>query len=131
MERTEHDVAREPEDLAWLFVQRANAGDVEGLVALYEDEAVLATGDDEFVHGVEEIRAFYTDFVASGPTFIDGQQSPALRLRDLALTSTRLTGGGATAEVARRQADGTWRWVLDRPNVVAEAVQVRSDHPSG
>ena len=26
---------------------------------------------------------------------------------DLALTSTRLTGGGATAEVARRQPDGS------------------------
>jgi hypothetical protein len=44
-------------------------------------------------------------------------QHPALRLGELALTSTRLPGGGATAEVARRQPDGTWRWVLDRPNV--------------
>lgn len=119
MERTEHDVARKPEDLARLFVQRAQEGNVEGLVALYEEEAVLATGDDEFVHGVEAIRAFYTDFVASGPTFVDGEQAPALRLGDLALTSTRLTGGGATAEVARRQADGSWRWILDRPNVIA------------
>ncbi len=119
VESTEHDVAREPEDLARLFVQHAHAGNVEGLVPLYEQEAVLATGDDEFVHGVDAIRALYTDFVASGPTFIDGEQTPALRLGDLALTSTRLTGGGATAEVARRQADGSWRWILDRPNVVA------------
>jgi hypothetical protein len=36
---------------------------------------------------------------------------------DLALTSTRFTGG-VTAEVARRQPDGTWLWVIDQPNVL-------------
>ena len=38
--------------------------------------------------------------------------------RDLALTSTLLVGGGATVEVARRQPDGTWLWVIDQPNVL-------------
>ncbi|MGH3931289.1 MAG: YybH family protein [Pseudonocardiaceae bacterium] len=122
----EHDVAREPEELTLLWIERARAGDVAGLVALYEDEAVLATGDDEFAYGVEEIRAFYTNFVASGATFGGGEQSPVLRQGDLALTSTRLSGGGGTAEVARRQEDGSWRWVLDRPNVVV-ARQARTD----
>jgi len=36
----------------------------------------------------------------------------------LELTSTRLPGGGATVEVARRQPDGTWLWVLDQPNIL-------------
>ena len=34
--------ALRPEDLGTFFLERANAGDVEGLVALYEPEAVLA-----------------------------------------------------------------------------------------
>ena len=38
--------------------------------------------------------------------------------RSAALTSTRLPGGGATVEVARRQPDGTWLWVLDQPNIL-------------
>jgi hypothetical protein len=42
-------------------------------------------------------------------------QQPVIRYGDLALTSTRLPGGGATVEVARRQPDGTWRWVIDQP----------------
>jgi hypothetical protein len=42
---------------------------------------------------------------------------PALRFGDLALTSTRFAGG-ATAEVARRQPDGSWLWVIDQPRVV-------------
>jgi ketosteroid isomerase-like protein len=112
------EAAREPEDLSRLFVQRVNAQDVEGLVALYERDAVLATPDGGAVRGEEEIRRFYADLIASAPRFAPGDQHPALRLGHLALTSTRLAGGaGATAEVARQQPDGTWRWILDRPNV--------------
>lgn len=110
--------AREPEELSRLFVERVNARDVEGLVALYETDAVLATPDGGAVRGEAEIRRFYTALTASAPQFTPGEQHPALRVGELALTSTRLPGGaGATAEVARRQPDGTWRWVLDRPNV--------------
>jgi hypothetical protein len=43
---------------------------------------------------------------------------PAIWNGDLALTSTRLPGGGATVEVARRQPDGSWRWVIDQPAVL-------------
>jgi ketosteroid isomerase-like protein len=112
------DAAREPEDLSRLFVERANARDVEGLVALYEPDAVLATPDGGEVRGEAEIRSFYATLTASAPKFAPGAQHPALRIGELALTSTRLpSGAGATAEVARRQPDGTWRWVLDRPNV--------------
>jgi hypothetical protein len=41
-----------------------------------------------------------------------------LRVGDLALTSTRLGSGQVTAEVARRQPDGTWRWVIDQWSVL-------------
>ncbi len=44
--------------------------------------------------------------------------APALCHGDLALTSTRLAGGSATAEVARRQPDGSWLWIIDQPNVL-------------
>jgi hypothetical protein len=36
------ELPRRPEDLSDLFLQRASAGDVEAVVALYEPEAVLA-----------------------------------------------------------------------------------------
>lgn len=112
--------AQEPEDLSRLFVERANAGDVEGLVALYEPGAVLATSGGDVAEGVEQIRRFYSELLAAGPTFVQGEQRPAIRVGELALTSTTLAGGGgATAEVARRQPDGSWRWILDQPNVLA------------
>jgi ketosteroid isomerase-like protein len=110
--------AAEPEDLARMFVERANAGDVEGLVALYEPDAMLAVGDGGRVQGAAAIRAFYRRLLADRPTFTPADQQPALRNADLALTSTRLVDGGATAEVARRQPDGSWLWILDQPTVV-------------
>src|SRR4051794_22306241 len=108
----------EPDDLARLLLERLNAADVEGVVELYEPDAVLALPDGGIAKGHEQLRPFYVGLLASRPSFASGQQLPALRLGALALTATRLASGGATAEVARRQADGSWRWVLDRPNVV-------------
>ncbi len=112
--------ARDPEDLARFFVVRANAGDVDGLVALYEPDAVLAGPDGQVMRGAEAIRDFYAALLASRPTFVAGEQRPALRRDDIALTSSRLVNGRVTAEVARRQPDGTWRWAIDQPAVAQE-----------
>lgn len=114
----EHPKATRPEELARFFVERANAGDVEGLVALYEPDAVLAFPSGQVSIGAEAIRRTYRELLAGKPRFTAGRQRPALRNGDLALTSTRLRGGGATAEVARRQPDGSWLWAIDQPNVL-------------
>jgi ketosteroid isomerase-like protein len=112
--------AAEPEDLSRFFLERANAGDVEGLVALYEPGAVLAFPPGQLSIGSEAIREAYEKLLAGRPTFSAGDQPPAIRndTGDLALTSTRLPGRGATAEVARRQPDGTWLWIIDQPAVM-------------
>jgi ketosteroid isomerase-like protein len=112
--------AAEPEDLSRLFLERANAGDVEGLVELYEPGAVLAFPPGRLSTGSEAIRAAYEELLAGRPTFGAGDQRPAIRndTGDLALTSTRLAGRGATAEVARRQPDGSWLWIIDQPAVL-------------
>jgi ketosteroid isomerase-like protein len=107
--------ARQPEDLGAFFLERANAGDVEGLVALYEPGAVLAVSPERLATGHEEIRAAYAELLAGRPVFSSAGQQPAVRNGDLALTSTRLPGGGATVEVARLQPDGSWLWVIDQP----------------
>jgi ketosteroid isomerase-like protein len=114
----EPEPAAKPEDLGKYFLERANAGDVEGLVALYEPGAVLAFPRGRLAAGHEEIRQVYTELLADKPTFASAGQQPVIRNGDLALTSTRLPGGGTTVEVARRQPDGTWRWVIDQPSVL-------------
>ncbi|MRI56360.1 nuclear transport factor 2 family protein [Methylobacterium sp. DB1607] len=113
MSASERDVAREPEDLARLFHERANAGDAEGLVALYEPQAVVAAGDI-VATGHDEIRRFYTDLLARKSDFPEPETLPAIRNGDLALTFARLPNGALSVESARRQSDGTWRWAIDQ-----------------
>ena len=113
---TERRKATEPEDLGHFFMERGNAGDLDGLVELYEPTALLAFPPRKVTSGHEAIRRVYAELLATKPKF-EGDVQPALRNGDLALTSTRFSGG-ATAEVARRQPDGTWLWIVDQPNVI-------------
>lgn len=113
---------RDPQELVRLLVSRANAGDVEGMVALYEPDAVLDCGQGRIAAGAEAIRKFYTELLATGRKFNFGEQRPALICGDLALTSTRLPNGTVTAEIARRQSDGSWRWAIDQPSISREKV---------
>jgi hypothetical protein len=109
--------ARDPQDLERFLVTRQRAGDVEGMVALFEPHAVIDTCDGGSAVGTEEIRALFAGQIAAGKTFEFGEQRPALMSGDLALTSTLLPDGSVTSEVARRQGDGTWLWVIDRYSV--------------
>jgi hypothetical protein len=106
--------AHDPQDLERLLVSRERAGDVDGMAALYEPHAVLDCGGGRLTLGREAIRAFYARLVARGRKYDFGDQRPAIISGDLALTSTRLPDGSVTAEVARRQGDGTWLWVIDQ-----------------
>jgi len=111
------EVAMQPEDLTRLFVERANAGDAEGLAALYEPDAVVAYPPGATTVGRAAIRALYEQMVAQRPRFKAEPPLSTLRIGDLALTATRAGDeAGARAQVARRQADGSWLRILDRPD---------------
>ena len=109
-----HEPAKQPNDLERFFVERANAGDVEGLLALYEPNAIVAYGDGQVAIGLDQIRDFFEKFLADRPRLGSSHQAEALCSGDLALTSSRVCNGDVTAEVARRQPDGSWLWVVDQ-----------------
>lgn len=108
--------ATEPNQLSALLVERINRQDLDGLVALYEDDAVLDTSEGP-VTGAAAIREFWSRFLAAEPRASPGQQAEPLVNGDLALTSTRVPGAFVTAEVARRQQDGSWKWAIDQPSL--------------
>jgi ketosteroid isomerase-like protein len=110
--------AASPADLARLFLDRANAGDVDGVVALYETDAVLAFPPGQITIGAKAIREVYAQFLSKRPTLVSAGQAEHLVNQNVALTSTLLPGGGATAEVARQQPDGTWLWAVDQPRII-------------
>ena len=113
-EETNGGLAYDPQDLERLLVSRENVGDVDGMAALYEPQALLDCGGGRLMHGREAIRKFYGELVATGRKFEFGEQRAPMVCGDLALTSTRLPDGTVTAEIARRQSDGTWLWVIDQ-----------------
>ncbi|MBP2406005.1 YybH family protein [Streptomyces syringium] len=118
MSPTPRTRADEPEDLARMFVERANAGDAEGLAELYEEDAVVAYPPGSQTVGREAILALYRQMMAQAPRFEVEEPLPTVRNGDLAVTSTRPSDGtGGRVQVARQQADGTWLRIIDRPEI--------------
>jgi uncharacterized protein (TIGR02246 family) len=120
--------ARIPEELDRLFVEKMNAGDLEAVVALYEPDATLVPQPGQTVTGTAAIRDAIRGFIAMKPRFTVTAK-PTVRAGDLALTglawTLHATGPdgqpvemkGHSAEIVRRQPDGTWKFVVDNPFV--------------
>lgn len=112
-----------PENLADFFVEYVNSGKLEGVVSLYEESAVLIISqNNDTACGKTEIRAFYKSLLDFKPKFEKGIQQPAIINGNIALTSSRLTNGFVTAEIARKQIDGSWLWMIDQPKIAIESL---------
>jgi uncharacterized protein (TIGR02246 family) len=116
--------ATTPEQVHRVFEDTFNAGDIDGLMELYESDAALIAQPGGVAHGSEQIQAALQGFLAlKGHITLDTKL--VVTVGDLAYLSNTwsLSGtgpdgnpvvlGATTAEVARRQADGTWRYVID------------------
>ena len=118
--------ARKPEEVDRLLAELLSAGDLEGVVALYEPGATFVAQPGAAATGHAAIRQATAQFLAMKPT-LRLQVASVTAAGDLALLVSKwtLTGtgpdgkpvtmAGTGAEVVRRQADGTWRFVLDNP----------------
>ncbi|MDJ0393491.1 nuclear transport factor 2 family protein [Rhodococcus sp. G-MC3] len=111
-----YEKAQTPEDITRLFVERSNAGDADGVAALYDENAVMAYPKNETTVGRDAIRTLWASVLAHGPRFEPEEGLPTLTHGDIALTSTApRDGAGARAQVAVRQADGSWLRIIDQP----------------
>ena len=115
--------ARTPAGLHALFQEAFNRGDVDALVSLYEREAILIVGGEQ-VSGPENLRAALASLVSAGGTMTLRTHSIEESPTGLALLHgdwvVHRSGGhqttrGMSAEVARRQPDGRWLFVIDNP----------------
>jgi uncharacterized protein (TIGR02246 family) len=115
-----------PADLPRLLVEALNAGDAWAVVSLYETGAVQAPEANQLVVGREAIGASVAGFLAMKPRF-RLLETEVVESGDLALVRSRVVfsvegadpSGTQTAVapsiVARRQRDGRWLVVIDRP----------------
>lgn len=114
--------ATEPGEASKIFENCFAAGDLDGLMDLYEADAVFASPSGTAT-GLDQIREVLQGYLSSNAT-ITMEDSVAFTVGDLALVhwswtmkmpdGSRSTGG--TAEVLRRQADGLWKFVIDNPD---------------
>jgi uncharacterized protein (TIGR02246 family) len=118
--------ARTPEGVHELFTQAFAAGDGEALVALYEPDAAFMPQPGQVVNGHAAIREAIGGFLALNAEF-KMQAGTVVQAGDIALLLSKWTlsgtdpGGaavelaGQTADVVRRQPDGSWLIVIDNP----------------
>ncbi|MDG3017025.1 nuclear transport factor 2 family protein [Speluncibacter jeojiensis] len=110
-----------PDELAELFTAYFNGGDLDALVALYEPSALFFAGPGEPSRGRDQIAVSLRVMFDAEAT-IRLEQRRIRVVGDVAVISNNatVTTGWDTAvtvttEVARRQVDGTWLYVLDDP----------------
>ena len=88
------------------------------VAALYEPQAVLAYPADRPVTGREAIQAIHQRMVDAGVRFATETPLPSVTFENLALTSTHSADNtGVRVQVLRRQPDGSWLRIIDRPEV--------------
>jgi uncharacterized protein (TIGR02246 family) len=115
--------AQDPQQMHEIFGKFFNSKDADGIMSLYEDDAVIVAAPGQPAAGKAAIREALAGFLAMNATIEFIAEAEPVISGDLALTHAkwRLTpeGGeameGATAEVLRRQSDGTWLYVVDNP----------------
>jgi uncharacterized protein (TIGR02246 family) len=116
----------EPGDMNSAFAEAFNAGDIDSLMTLYEPSAVLVPMPGHVVEGTQAIRSALEELLAMKGRMTSENQY-ALVHGDIALLrakvhllgtapdGTQLEINNHTTEVVRRQADGSWLYILDHP----------------
>lgn len=115
-----------PTEVLATIVDGINSGNLDMLTPLYEPEAGFAAQPGKLAHGPAGIREGLAGFIALKGK-LDLKVTRVLEASDLALVTTEWSFAGTapdgkpvqlaakSADVLRRQRDGSWRFVIDNP----------------
>ena len=119
--------AQKPEQCDELVIAAIENKDIDAAMELYEPGASFVVGG-KFVTGLDEIRKVMESFIEAGATF-DIESIKAVPDADGEVAVTRVVGTSTSpgpdgkpvtnpfhsVEVVRKQADGTWKFIIDDP----------------
>jgi uncharacterized protein (TIGR02246 family) len=126
VERVDQMSTATPEQVLEAVVDAINTGNLDALLPLYESPAAFATEPGRLAHGAAGIREALDGFISMKGT-LDLEVTRVLEVDDLALVVGAWSFDGTgpdgepvrlearNADVLRRQADGSWRFVIDNP----------------
>ena len=118
--------AKTSQELHSLFIAAFNSGDLDALLGLYEPNAALATQSGLTQVGTEKLGDSFRTIVgmrgkmAIDTTYVVETDGIALlrgswSMESLTPVGKAVTMKGQSIEVARRQPDGSWLFVIDHP----------------
>jgi uncharacterized protein (TIGR02246 family) len=119
-------IAPSPEATIERFADLLAAGDLDGLLDLYEPDAAFAPEPGRSISGQKAIGEALAGFLALRPR-MTGTVEQVLTVGDTALVANRWTlqgtqpdgapieMGGVSADVLRRRPDGRWGILIDDP----------------
>ena len=115
-----------PHQLLQAVVDGINTNNLDALMALYEPEAAFAAQPGSLAHGVDGVRQSITAFLSMKGK-LDLNVTRVLEAGGLAFVAgvwtfngtgpdgSPVTLTGRNGDVLRRQADGSWKFVIDNP----------------
>ncbi len=116
--------ATTPEEICALFKRYMAAGDIESLLSIYDPDVVFLNQSRETKRGRNELRQELLPLAAAKANF-DFSIKQVIQSGDIALMHTEWTVSSPkpmrsyAIEVARRQPDGTWCWLIGDPFTVS------------
>jgi uncharacterized protein (TIGR02246 family) len=119
--------ANSPEEICRLFQRYMAEGDLESLLTVYDSEAVFLNQAGQVKKGRHELREELAPFAAAKTRF-EFKIRQVVQSGDIALmhtdwqVSARHPMSVYAIEVARRQPDGTWCWLIGDPFTVGRRV---------
>ena len=133
----------DPARLPFAYADALNAGDADAVLALFHQDATMRTFTGEVLTDREALRAETVNSIAAQarltnkPRFTQIGGDTALIIVDWSLEATlpdgtRISPTGTTTAVARRAADGSWRFaVLNCQGTVGSPQWQTTEPPAG
>jgi ketosteroid isomerase-like protein len=119
---------KSPADICRLFKQYMREGNIEKVLSVYDPECVFLNLEGESKRG-RELRQELAPFAVARAEF-DFDIKQIVEAGDIALMHTRWHVSGPQTmsvyaiEVARRQPDGSWRWLIGDPFTVGKQAAI-------